>query len=206
MGTTGENLIALKCRVARAQLATALDLFIRDKDPVAVQCLACGGSEVLDAVAAHIGETSFSTAMIENHPTALKRAEFIGLRNQYWNAFKHLTAKDGTTLRADDVELLNRFNDQQNDAVLFGGWHDYMMIRKRLPIEVQVFQVWWYAVYESKLRPRANLERSREIFPRIRDAEREEQKRLLRRAVEKYRKDKELLDDPRTEPGLHGGA
>lgn len=206
MSLQTDDLLDLKSRVARSQLATALDLFIRDRDPVAVQCLACGGSEVLDAVAAHIGETSFSTAMIEHHPTALKRSEFVGLRNQYWNAFKHLTAKDGKTLRADDVELLNRFNDRQNDAVLFGGWHDYMIIRKRLPIEAQVFQVWWYAIYESKLRPSANLERSHEIFPKIRDAERQEQKRLLRRAVEKYRKDKELLDDPRTEPGLHVGV
>jgi hypothetical protein len=39
-----KQLVELKCRIARSQLATALDLFLRDKDPVSVQCLACGGS------------------------------------------------------------------------------------------------------------------------------------------------------------------
>ncbi|WP_347882443.1 hypothetical protein [Bradyrhizobium sp. SSUT18] len=41
-----------KLNVARHQLGTALDLFIKDRDPVAVQCLACGGGELIEAIAA----------------------------------------------------------------------------------------------------------------------------------------------------------
>jgi hypothetical protein len=43
-----------KLNVARHQLGTALDLFIRDRDPIAVQCLACGGVELIDSIASWI--------------------------------------------------------------------------------------------------------------------------------------------------------
>jgi hypothetical protein len=41
-----EEFLELKCKVARSQLVTALDLFLRDKDPISVQCLACGGARL----------------------------------------------------------------------------------------------------------------------------------------------------------------
>jgi hypothetical protein len=197
-----EQLVELKCRIARSQLATALDLFLRDKDTVPVQCLACGGCEVIEGVAELVGEQAFSTAVIEKHPTGIERRKFVRLRNQYWNAFKHLKERDSTSLRTEDLSLLSSFDDRQNDAVLFGGWYDYLMVRKRLPIEVQIFQVWWYAVYEDKLSPWSDTEEIRRMFPELRDAPRKEQKRRLRRVVEKYRSDKKLLADPRTEARL----
>jgi len=100
------------------------------------------------------------------------------------------------------MDILTSFDDRQNDAVLFGGWYDYMMVRKRLPIEVQVFQVWWYAIYEDKLNPWTDLDEIRQMFPKVRNEPRKEQKRRLRRVVEKYRNDKKLLADPRTEARL----
>jgi hypothetical protein len=199
-----DQLVELKCRIARSQLATALDLFIRDRDPVSVQCLACGGCEVIEGVAEHVGQQSFSTAVIRRHPTGIDLKKFVRLRNQYWNAFKHLKERDRKTLRVEDVDLLTSFDDRQNDAVLFGGWYDYMMVRKRVPIEVQVFQLWWYAVYEDKLSPWTDLDEIRQMFPKVRDEPRKEQKRRLRRVVEKYRSDKKLLADPRTEARLQG--
>ena len=45
-----------KIVVARAQLVTALDLFVRDKDPISIQCLACGGGEIIEALAEAHGE------------------------------------------------------------------------------------------------------------------------------------------------------
>ncbi|RXG88727.1 hypothetical protein [Bradyrhizobium zhanjiangense] len=50
-----------KLNVARHQLGTALDLFIKDRDPVAVQCLACGGSALIDAIASSQNIRTFST-------------------------------------------------------------------------------------------------------------------------------------------------
>jgi hypothetical protein len=46
------------------------------------------------------------------------------LQRQYCNAFKHATTRDGGKER-DDQELLNRFNGEKNNHMLFIGWHDY---------------------------------------------------------------------------------
>lgn len=197
--TERSGLTELKLKVGRAQLATALDLFVRDKDPISVQCLACGGGEVIEGIAHLKGIEPFSTHMLEEHPH-LNFARLKGIRNQYWNAFKHLIDLKGVV--RDDEALLSSFDDTKNDAALFVGWRDYHAVAGAIPIEVQVFQVWWYALYEKKLSPGTDFEQIRAVFPGIGSDERSEQKRRLRRAVEKWRRDSKLLADPRTEPRL----
>jgi hypothetical protein len=186
-----------KMEVARAQLVTALDLFLRDKDPIAVHCLACGGGEIIEKVAEAQGNKVFATHIMSTQPQ-MDRGKIKRLRNQYWNAFKHYSDFNG--LPRDDAELFARFDDTVNDSSLFIGWWDYQSAAQgRLPVAAQVFQVWYYAVYEEKLAPDADFARIRQLFPDIRGKDRGEQKRRLRRSVEKYRKDQRLLADPQTE-------
>ena len=52
---------------------------------------------------------------------------------------------------------------------------------------------------EEKLSPDADMGVVRTAFPDIRQQPRAEQKRRLRRSIEKYRKDRKLLADPATE-------
>lgn len=85
-----------KLNVARHQLGTALDLFIRDRDPIAVQCLACGGAELIDAIAAAADIRTMSTHMLETVPD-LDVPKLRRLQRQYWNAFKHMNSRDGQT-------------------------------------------------------------------------------------------------------------
>jgi hypothetical protein len=185
-----------KLDVARHQLGTALDLFIRNRDPIAVQCLACGGGELIESIASLSDLRPFSTHILETVPDIdIKRIRT--LQRQYWNAFKHLTARDGEV--RDDDETLASFDDSKNDAALFIGWHDYYEVTKRLPLAAQVFQLWYYALNEEKLAPGTDLDTIRALFPKIRLASRTDQKRRLRRTVEKYRNDKETLADRRTE-------
>src|SRR5271168_58161 len=101
----------VKLRVARAQLATALDLFIRDRDPVPVQCLACGGGDVVEALANLSGIAPFSSIVFEENPD-LDVPKWRGIRNQYWNAFKHLRDRKG--FLREDEELLKNFDDTHN--------------------------------------------------------------------------------------------
>jgi len=122
------------------------------------------------------------------------------LRNQYWNAIKHYYKHDNSTARDDDA-LMAEFSDRTNDAVLFMGWLDYMQLAKTLPVEVQVFQVWWYATNEDKMHPDSDPTPYRSLFPGIGTVERFEQKRRLRRTVEKYRDNRDMLADLRTEQG-----
>jgi hypothetical protein len=185
-----------KLDVARHQLGTALDLFIRDRDPIAVQCLACGGGEVIEGIATVENLRPFSTHMLESVPD-LDMKKIRRLRNQYWNAFKHLTTHGGEP--RDDAETLATFDDSKNDAALFIGWHDYFAVTGRLPLPVQVFQLWWFSLNEEKLAPGADLHTIRALFPDIMRDGRAEQKRRLRRTVEKYRDNAETLADPRTE-------
>lgn len=185
-----------KLGVARHQLGSALDLFIRDRDPIAVQCLACGGAEVIEAIATMGDIRSFSTHMLESVPD-LDIQKIRRLKNQCWNAFKHMTTRKGD-LRDDD-ETLAAFDDTKNDVALFVGWHDYFAVTGKLPLPVQVFQLWWYALNEEKLAEGADLDTIRSLFPGIIGDDRTEQKRRLRRTVEKYRTDAATLADPRTE-------
>lgn len=188
---------SIKLRVARAQLGTALDLFIRDKDPYSVQALACGGSEIVEGLAESSQLPTLSTHILATFPEVDFR-KVKQLRNQYWNALKHFYKQDGKTAR-DDEALITDFADTANDAVLFMGWLDYLMLAKRLPVEVQVFQAWWYATNEGRMNPAADPEPWRSVFPGIATLPRTEQKRRLRRAVEKYRRNPALRADPRTE-------
>ena len=185
-----------KLDVARHQLGTALDLFIRDRDPIAVQCLACGGAELIDAIAGVQKVRTFSTHMLETVPD-LDIVKLRNLQRQYWNAFKHMSTRDGKP--RDDAETLAAFDDTKNDPALFVGWWDYFAVTGRIPLPVQVFQIWWYALNETKLASGTDVETIRRAFPDIVSCARVEQKRRLRRAVEKYRDNAEVLKDARTE-------
>jgi hypothetical protein len=57
-----------KIQVARSQLMTALDLFTRDKDPISVHCLACGGGEVIEGLAEAKAEQVFATHILKTQP------------------------------------------------------------------------------------------------------------------------------------------
>jgi hypothetical protein len=189
--------MSTKIRIARAQLGTALELFIRDKDPISVQTLACGGSEIIEGLNQQADNPTLSTHILKNFPE-IEFGKIKKLRNQYWNAIKHFYQQDGKTARNDD-DLMADFTDKANDAVLFMGWLDYLLLKKRLPIEAQVFQVWWYATNPESMNPDIDPTPWQSVFPNIEGQSRQEQKRRLRIAVEKWRTDKNILGDPRTE-------
>jgi hypothetical protein len=191
-----DNGALTKVSIARAQLMTALDLFVHDKDPISVHCLACGGGEVIEGIANASGKEIFSTHILETHPH-MDRGAVRRARNQYWNAFKHFEDRNG--LQRNDEELLGRFGDTINDNSLYIGWWDYLSLQKRLPVITQVFQIWYYAIYEERLGPGTDVTPFRKVFPGIQQQDRVEQKRRLRRVIEKYRKDAKLLADPATE-------
>ncbi len=187
-----------KLQVARAQLYTAMDLFLRDKDPISIQVLACGAAEVLEKLANISGEIPISTHILKTHPS-LDIDKLYKARNLFWNSFKHVTRLDGN-IRDEDAKTIRDFSDVDNDMILFLAWFDYMAVSKKLPVSAQVFQVWFYALKPDKLDPSGE---STSIvlseFPNLSSDGRKEQKRRLRRAVERYRKHKILLADPRTE-------
>jgi hypothetical protein len=57
-----------KAEVARRHLGTALDLFLKRRDPVSVQTLAMAGGEVAEWLAKQAGGDPFVNHIIETFP------------------------------------------------------------------------------------------------------------------------------------------
>ena len=186
----------LKLHVARSQLGTALALFIENKDPISVHTLACAGGEVIDNLAKHRKEERFTNHILETYPD-LDEGKIRGLRNKYWNAFKHFNDRQGQP--REDNQIIQSFTDEVNDHSLFIGWWDYQKLTERLPLAAQAFQCWYYALYEDKVRPDFDLSKVRKVFPAITTMSRVDQKRKLRRTIEKYKSDLKIIRDPCTE-------
>ncbi len=188
-----------KLEVARRQLGMALWLFLEDLEPLAVQALACGAGEILNELAAQAGLDNSTAHILKTNPS-LALADVKFLRNEYWNAFKHATSRDGTA-RADQ-ETLDAFSDLKNDAPLMLAWMDYHRITQRMPIAAQVFQCWFFAMYEEKLALTLSRDLYRRAFPGIREAARGEQKARLRSGLRGAEANVQLLNKAETEPRL----
>lgn len=181
---------------ARRQLGTALALFIDDLDPVSVQCLACGGGEIAETLVKVGGGSPFSEHALSSMPD-LTPGELGRLRNQYWNAFKHSTARNGKP--RDDQAILDSFDDSKNDHALFIGWLDLGEALKKMPIEAQVFQVWYYSLYPEKLDPNFDSEEFQKLFPRLKEIPKNAQKALLRKVIKRSRANSAVMTDSRTD-------
>ena len=191
-----------KIQVARHQLGIATMLFIKNFDPISVHCLACGAGGLLEGVAMHNDIEPFSSHILETHPQ-LDIATVRILRNKYWNAFKHFYDRNNKGPR-DDEEDLEDFSDEQNDHFLYIAWHDYQAITGKLTIEVQIFQIWYYAMYEEKIVKEFDMTKVFRIFSMLKGSDRARQKSQLNRTVEKYKNNPKVLGDPRTESGILG--
>ena len=185
-----------KAQVARRQLGTALALFLEDLDPVSVHVLACGGGEIAEQIARKAAKKPFSTHILATFPE-IKFGEVRALRNQYWNAFKHATARN-IDERIDRV-LLARFSDQQNDHTLFLGWYDFALAVGSLPVEAQVFEAWYLALYPEKLNPGVSRTPLEQIFPKLGELPRGQQKKKLREVIASTRSRADVMNDPRTD-------
>jgi hypothetical protein len=185
-----------KAQVARRQLGTALALFLDDRDPVSVHALACAGGEIAEHLTHKAGVRPFSSHALATFPD-LDTKKLRRLRNQFWNAFKHATTRKD--VERDDRKLLKRFNDLQNDHTLFIGWYDYAMTAKPLPLEAQVFQIWYFALHPEKLNRDVDQTPYAETFPRLPTLSRKKQKQALRDVIARYRKNSDAMNDAKTE-------
>ncbi|WP_264806471.1 hypothetical protein, partial [Acetobacter estunensis] len=143
--------------------------------------------------------TEFPNRLLE-HPdlSSNDRRNLRKLRNLYWNAFKHASKREGKNMR-DDAEILSQFNDTVNDHTLFIGWGDYRPIARALPIEAQVFAVWYMVLYEEKVAPGVDLVSMRRRFPDLRSLDRLSQKRMLRNVIAQARQQNDLMSNHATD-------
>lgn len=187
----------LKIESARRQLGTALHLYLEDRDPVSVHCLAGGGCELIEYYAKKASGEPFTSHMLKWNPDH-NIASLRRIQRQYWNAFKHATHQRSGEERQDDNLLLD-FSDHQNDAALFIGWYDYAQATNSMPVEAQVHQAWYIALNPEKLAPEHDITIYRELFPNLRSQMRSQQKHMLKQVIERTRLDRLVMSDPRTD-------
>ncbi len=189
-----------KIRIARAQLATALDLFLEDSDPVSVHCLACGGGEILDAIGSHEQRPTTWQTMERLMPPdkfdAVRRQ-----RNEYWNSFKHYTTHQGAP--RNDLPQIEDFDDDLNDHFLFIGWYDYETVTGSAPVHAWLLRPWWFAQYGKVAVNPEGYANARQEFAGINNISRAERKRLLVDRIRQAERDPVVMSKSRVEPSLH---
>ncbi|MBI4252433.1 MAG: hypothetical protein HY618_08235 [Candidatus Tectomicrobia bacterium] len=157
---------------ARSQLATAINLFFNDVDPISVHSLACASAEILEAICRKNSKQTFFAHMRESNPKFTSK-EIRETLNKSKNWFKHADKDHG--------DVLTDFSDVLNDYAIFMASHDYGSLENWKPIEIQVFQLWFSAVYMKHMDPR--LEIVQQLFPDMDKKNRREQKLLGKNAA-----------------------
>ena len=88
-----------------------------------------------------------------------------------------------------------------NDHFLFIGWYDYAQAVRMLPLEAQLFQLWYFAMNPEKVADTSVVENALHMFGNdMQHASRSEAKRRLQVVVAHYRTDNEIMASPMTDP------
>ena len=189
----------------RRQLGVATHLFIHDQDPISIHCLACSASEHASYLAsARKAETFNEHAMRVSERTL---SSIKKIRNQYWTPMKHAGTQATKNKPAQPFvfpDALDGFDDMQNDAHLFVAWTDFSRGSNPLPLEAQVFLLWYHGMYPDKLveSQRGEVEgKAITLFGHLLEMPRTAQKAALKRVAEHPRERfEQALNHPKIDP------
>ncbi|EOA06565.1 hypothetical protein HFRIS_002359 [Herbaspirillum frisingense GSF30] len=182
---------------ARRQLVTAIRLFFDGGDFVSVYSLASNAWEVIDALCEKANVESFSKEARESLQAGHTLKYYIN--EPCRNFFKHANQDPDP---GSSVEL----SVSNVQALLFLAVEDYLRYRRGGPIEAQVFQAWFVAVFPEKIADnpdaQSKLKHVGRAFPGITTLASVDQIKMGREVLEAAYKDEEVVGDPRTEPSL----
>lgn len=182
--------------VAQSQLITAIRLLFSHADLVSVVSLAANAWEIIDYFCRKNAVLSMSEQARGNLPQG-KRLKLHYINSPYRNFFKHAEADAEVTL----PPLAPGFVD----GLIYLAVEDYLRWAKKGPIEFQVFQLWYLALYIEKV---ADDELSRIVeavdrkFPNLRVLTRDAQIDVGRGVLDDAMQDGELLNHSQTEAPL----
>jgi hypothetical protein len=116
------------------------------------------------------------------------------------NFFKHAE-------RDPNPDSLVELREANVAAILFLAVEDYIRLRQGGPVEAQVFQPWFIAVFPEKVAEddpvaQSKLESARLAFPGIATLASSDKNEMGRQVLEAARKNVGLASDPKTEPSL----
>ena len=182
-----------KREAAKQQLLTAIDLLLSDKSLISVYSLATNAWEVIDELCKHAGIESFSEEVRENIPNERKlKQHYINANGR--NFFKHADK--------DPDAVFDKLDYEQCDSVILLAVKDYIQLFCQSPIEFQVFEIWYLAIYPEKVNEAAReslANFSDSHFPGASSKSRQEQLELARAAISNALREESVVKDPRTE-------
>ncbi|KWC18204.1 hypothetical protein WL48_03265 [Burkholderia ubonensis] len=192
-------MLVTKVDAARRQLVIAIRLFFDGGDPVSVYSLASNAWEVIDALCTNANVESLSNQTRVNLPAGRKLKEHY-VNEPCRNFFKHA---DRDPNPDSSVEL----SDANVAAILFLAVEDYLRFRQAAPVEMQVLQAWFIAVFPGKVAEddpvaQSKLACAKIRFPGIAMLSSSGQIGMGRDVLDAARKDTELATHPKTEPSL----
>lgn len=185
-----------KRAVAQRQLKTAVRLLLSHGDLVSVVTLAANAWEIIDYFCRKTGVPSMSEQARSYVPHG-KRLKVDYINSPYRNFFKHAETDADVVLPPLSAAFV--------DGLIYLAVEDYLRWAKKGPIEFQVFQLWYLALYIEKV---ADDDRNMIVeivdrkFPDIRTHARDVQIDLGRQVLDDAMRDFELLNDSQTEASI----
>jgi hypothetical protein len=162
-----------KIDVAEAHLVTAVRATFRGEHPASVYLLAASAREILTTIGSKIGIRTVLHGASQD--TGKKLGRLIHSAHAYANFMKHADK--------DPTGVIEDFSETDADSILFIACHDFLRIAKGQPIEMQVFEAWWFAtahvrVSDAPLRAQETIRRCIRRFPGIRSSDRRRREAL----------------------------
>jgi hypothetical protein len=185
-----------KSDVARRQLVTAIRLFFNDGDPVSVYTLASNAWEIVDQLCKRRDIDTVSDHT-RSHIDPSKDLKHDYINKPYRNFFKHADN--------DPDGVVAGFNTRTPESVLFLAAEDYIRLNRKSPVEVQVYQSWFTAMYPEKLSPASaedRIPRTDIAFPSIAHAERRAQLTMGLQAIAAALSNAAVISHSQTELAL----
>jgi hypothetical protein len=176
-----------KVGVAEAHLISAVRLRFTGGHPASVYLLAASAREILTTIGEKVGTRTTLKGISEDTGIPLKK--LVDDAHEFAAFLKHANR--------DPEAVLEDFNERDADLVLFIACHDFHRVAKGMPVELQVFEAWRWAlafkrVRDAPLRTQPVVQRCIQLFPGIRAASPAEQLRIGLEALEGALRDPRL--------------
>jgi hypothetical protein len=176
-----------KIGVAEAHLISAVRLRFEGGHLASVYLLAASAREILTTIGEKIGTKTILKEVSEETGTPMKT--LIEIVHKFTKFFKHADS--------DPEAVLEDFEERDVDQVLFVACRDFQRVAKGLPVELQVFVAWRWAltfkrVMDAPLKTQPIVRRCIRLFPGIRAASSAERLRIGLDTLEKAVRDPRL--------------
>jgi hypothetical protein len=179
-----------KIDVVEAHLITAVRATFRNEHPASIYLLASSAREILTTLGSKMGVRTVLHGAAED--TGKKLGRLIESAHEFAAFMKHADK--------DPTGVIENFVEANADHILFIACHDFIRVAKGQPVELQVYEAWWFAtayanVSEAPLRSQEVIRRCIRAFPGIRRADRKTRAELGAAALEKAMLDPKLVMD-----------